>query len=117
MIKAKTGADRRRSVRIERRISVRVSGENKDGQKINEVGESTQVSYHGARMLTTHEYRPGIVLTLEGMTSPDSARYRVVWAYQEKDSPKWHIGLELVSGQPTVWGIDFAAAEKEKKVH
>jgi hypothetical protein len=117
MVKAKTGAERRRSVRIERRISVRLTGEAKDGQRVNEVAESTQVSFHGARIVTANEYRPGIVVTLEGMNSHDTARYRVVWAYQDKDSPKWNIGLELVTGQPTVWGIDFAALEKEKKPH
>lgn len=111
MPKHKTGADRRRSPRLEYQIRVKMRGQGPDGKPLEQEVEADHISYHGARILAAAPFQSGGVVVVESLTTQDTCRFRVVWAIEKADLKKWQMGLELASGDPKVWGIDFSAHE------
>ncbi|MDA2913000.1 hypothetical protein MYX77_03395 [Acidobacteriia bacterium AH_259_A11_L15] len=99
------GEERRRSRRLLRRLSVRLVGENKDGQRVNEPAEAMALSTHGALVKTSSEFRPGSSLSLEG-DQGRRAGFRVIWATEKPLEGLWDIGLELNAGEKALWGDD-----------
>ncbi len=97
--------ERRRSVRVLLRIPVRVLGESSAGQPVDEVAETLAVSRHGALVKTTTVLRPDSEVRVENPENGQSATFRVVWAKAKPLEGVWHAGLELTSGEVTLWGI------------
>jgi hypothetical protein len=101
------GPQLRRSPRIDRCIPVRVLGEKPDGQRVDEPAEANQVSTHGVRMTIATALPTGCVVEVQNPENQRGARYRVVWAIEAGSEASWQMGLELVSGDPSFWGIEF----------
>lgn len=99
--------ERRRSVRVLLRIPIRVLGESRTGQPVDEVAETLAVSRHGALVKTTTGLRPGSKARVENPDNHQSATFRVVWTKAKPLDGAWHAGLELMAGKPTLWGIKF----------
>ena len=99
--------ERRRSVRVLLRIPVRVRGESRAGQPVDEAAETLAVSRHGALVKTTTGLRPDSEVRVENPDNHQSATFRVVWTKAKPLDGAWHAGLELMAGKPTLWGIKF----------
>ncbi len=99
--------ERRRSVRVLLHIPIRVLGERSAGQPVDEVVETLAVSRHGALVKTTTGLRPDSKVRVENPENGQSATFRVVWTKAKPLDGAWHAGLELMAGQPTLWGIKF----------
>jgi len=102
----------RRSPRIDQRISVRVLAEDRDGQLVDARGEADQVSVHGVRMTIAADLPTGSVVEVQDPESQRGAHYRVVWAIETGSAGQFQMGLELVSGDPSFWGIEFPPPDK-----
>jgi hypothetical protein len=111
MARQKSGAERRRSPRIEHHIPIKIRAQGADGKPFEVDAEADQVSYHGARVTAAAAFHSGAVVTVQSLTTSDTARFRIVWCLEKPGGNKWHLGLELASGDPKVWGVDFAAHE------
>lgn len=105
------GAELRRSPRIDQRIPVRVHGESRDGQRVDQLAEADQVSAHGVRMTIGVALPTGSLVEVQNPDTQRGARYRVVWAVEAGSAGQWQVGLELVSGDISFWGIAFPPPE------
>lgn len=104
-----SGIERRRSVRVELRIPIRVKGKDASGQEVDVPAEAEQVSLHGVRIWAGTEFRPGVEVELANAETRQSSLYRVVWAREKPEQRRWLLGLELSSGQSSLWGVSLSA--------
>jgi len=91
---------------------VRVFTEQPDGERVDEQAEADQVSAHGVRMTSAIPLPTGCVVEVQNPENQRGARYRVVWAVEAGSEGKWQMGLELVSGDPSFWGIEFPGPDE-----
>lgn len=94
-------------MRVLLRKSVRLRGENRAGQPVDEKAETLGVSRHGALVKTRTGLRLDSEVWLENPETGASATFRVAWAKAKPLEGAWHTGLELTSGEPTFWGFKF----------
>ncbi len=99
--------ERRRSVRVLLRIPIRVRGESRTGQPVDEAAETPAVSRHGALVKTSTGLRPDSKVRVENPDNHRNATFRVVWMKAKPLDGAWHAGLELTSGEVALWGIKF----------
>jgi hypothetical protein len=111
MVPLESADPRRRSARIEQRVAVRLVGEGRDGQRVDQLAEADQVSAHGVRMTIGVALPTGSLVEVQNPDTQRGARYRVVWAVETGRAGQWQMGLELVSGDVSFWGIEFPPPE------
>jgi len=111
MVPPESTDPRRRSARIERHVAVRVVGETRDGQRVDQLAEADEVSAHGVRMTSGVALPTGSLVDVQNPDTQRGARYRVVWAVEAGSAGQWQMGLELVSGDISFWGIEFPPPE------
>jgi len=95
--------ERRRSPRALQRVAVRLTGEGKDGRRVNESGQAVVVSAHGALVKIDSELRAGSEVEIENADTRQRARFRVIWATEKPLEGKWDMGVELGEGQTAPW--------------
>lgn len=95
--------ERRRSPRVLRRLPVHLSGEDKNGQRVDESAEAVVINDHGALVKTGNEFRPGSDIELENPENRRRGRFRVIWARPMPLEGKWDIGVELNEGEKPPW--------------
>lgn len=95
--------ERRRSPRLMERVPVRLAGQGKQGQAVNESGEAVVISDHGALLKAASELRSGSDVELENTATQQRARFRVIWATEKPLEGLWDMGVELKDGQQPPW--------------
>ncbi len=108
MASSQPAADpRRRSGRVDKDIPIRVVAESRDGKHVDDEALANQVSSHGLRMSIGIDLPTGTEVEIHNPATKLSARFRVVWALPAADGSR-EMGLELVSGDAGLWGMDFS---------
>jgi len=99
----------RRSKRIGLRIPVHVRGRTLEGLPFKEDTFVTQISKHGARVLSYNTVAAQEELELENrLRQPLRARFRVVWIGPVKPDGSKELGLSYVGVPvPSVFGLYF----------
>ena len=99
----------RRSKRIGLRIPVHVRGRTLEGLSFEEDTFVTQISKHGARVLSHNPVAAQEELELENrLRQPLRARFRVVWVGPVKPDGSKELGLSYVGVPvPSVFGLYF----------
>lgn len=110
----KTSVERRRSARLELRIPVRIKGPDATGKEVDIAAEAEQISFHGARVRSGTEFRPGVEVELANAETRQTTQYRIVWVTERPEQRRWLIGLELSAGQPALWGVDLSTGSAKK---
>ncbi len=96
---------RRREWRVPFAISVRVFGTSRSGQVVSGTAQILEISRGGVR-LSHAEFlnHTGDSVTLHYQQR--RAKYRVVWVGGPDGPERGLAGLELLPGQPHIWGLD-----------
>jgi hypothetical protein len=105
-----SGAQRRRSPRLEKHIPVRLAASLGGGQHVDQEAVVNQVSSHGVRLTIGVDLPSGTVVEIHNPQTQGSARYRVMWVAESPGGER-QMGLELVSESAALWGIDFSHGE------
>ncbi len=99
----------RRSKRIALRIPVHVRGRTMEGLPFEEDTFVTQISKHGAKILSYNSVSTEEELELENrLRQPLRARFRVVWIGPVKEDGSKELGLSYTGVPvPSVFGLYF----------
>ncbi len=77
-----------------------------------DLAHTVDISYSGARLGGFRRaLQPGAIVELQYRVK--RARFRVIWARQTSGTQEWQLGLECLERQKEIWGLAFAAGEKE----
>lgn len=106
-------SSRRRSARLDLRLTILLSGNNSESQHFQERTETLDVSRYGARVRILQRLKVGNVLSLEQPDTGRSSQFRVV--FQNPADPNTghrETGIEF-AGVGDFWGIQFPPDKRE----
>jgi PilZ domain len=86
----------RRSVRVQVRVPVTVSGKFADGTPFREQGQVVTISKYGAKLKTGLPLKVGSEVRVQPQKGSQPALFRVVWVGREGTPRAGEIGIEYV---------------------
>jgi hypothetical protein len=101
---------RRRSDRVYRELTIRVSGTDGKGQSFMEETCTLVLSRHGAKILLTRTLFPNQELTIRCHESGKESLARVVGRIGGDEEGSYY-GMELLERESRIWGIEFPSAD------
>ena len=107
-----TGAQRRRSQRVQLVVPVDMVWKTSDGARHTEHVKSVVVNAHGG-LLQVNELYPPLkqALELSHLPKHQTSRARVVWIMEPEDGKPARIAVELAIPSQAFWGISFPPAD------
>ncbi|MFZ0212554.1 MAG: hypothetical protein WBE20_16270 [Candidatus Acidiferrales bacterium] len=102
--------DTRRSLRIFRRVPVKVRGMNAEGQKFRESCQTIVLNAHGGLLYLNESVEMGGQLQLENPVTEEEQECRIVYLGDNSDRGQ-RVGVEFLSPAPHFWGVEFAAPD------
>lgn len=102
--------DSRRSMRIFRRIPVKVRGMNAEGEKFRESSQTVVVSAHGGLLYLNESVQMGGQLQLENPATEEEQECRIVYLGDNSDRGQ-RVGVEFLSPAPHFWGVEFTVSD------
>jgi hypothetical protein len=97
---------RRRSQRVLMQVAVRISGQDSQGEPIEEETETLAINAHGALVLLQSRLTSGSKVLLQHKKTEEEQECHVVFLGPVR-SGKAEIGLEFSSPRPTFWRVAF----------
>lgn len=101
------GAERRRTPRTPFEGSLSLTGRSPRGAPLATSARAINVSSHGAKLECGVEFARGTEVVIENPQTGGRATFRVVWVVARPDQ-QWEMGVELVEGDPSIWGAALA---------
>lgn len=102
--------DSRRSMRVFRRIPVKIRGLNAEGEKFRESSQTVVVSAHGGLLYLNEAVQMGGQLQLENPATEEEQECRIVYLGDNSDRGQ-RVGVEFLSPAPHFWGVEFAGSD------
>ena len=95
-MKSSNPASLRRSVRVQVRVPVIISGKLPDGAPFRQSGYIITISKYGAKLKTQVPLKVGTELKVHPEKGRDGALFRVVWIGREGSPREGEVGIEYV---------------------
>ena len=89
------------------RVPVEIRGTTADGISIEESTYTGVVGVHGAMIWTSKALQPGAEVELTNRFSQRTARFRVAWVKEPRDTELWETGVESLQPLDDFWGVRF----------
>lgn len=102
-----TDAEKRRSSRIFRRVSVQVRGLDPEGHKFREACQTIVVNAQGGLIYLNETVELGGQLQVINPVTDEEQECRVVYLGDVSDRGQ-RVGLEFLSPAPHFWGMEFS---------
>jgi PilZ domain len=95
-MKATGSAPLRRSVRVQVRVPVTISGTYPDGVPFREKGQVVTISKYGAKLKTVLNLKVGTQVSIQPNRKSQPGVFRVVWVGREGTPRAGEIGIEYI---------------------
>jgi len=89
------------------RVPVEVRGTANDGNVLDESTYTGIVGVHGAMIWMSRKLQVGEEVEVTNRFSQRSAKFRVVWVKDPKNSELWETGVESLRPLDDFWGVRF----------
>jgi c-di-GMP-binding flagellar brake protein YcgR len=100
--------ERRRTVRVNLTVPLKVHGQNETGEKFTVHTQSHSVSLHGASVELNEGVVLGEILQLENETTREKIEGKVVTIRHSRDG-KTYVGVEFTTARTNFWHMAFPA--------
>ncbi len=101
-------AARRRSDRVLAPMRIRVIGNDASGVSFAEETVTVSFNQQGARISLIHSLLPEDIVLIKNLTNEVEEEFRVVGVFQEVFGDRREWGVEVLSSNSKIWGIEFA---------
>jgi hypothetical protein len=105
--------ERRRSERLLLSVPIRVEGVDQDGGKFFEDTRTIIINREGARIYLKRAILAGTTLVVTTQVGRRTAKFRVVGPTQPKTGEGGEWGIECLSGNANLWGIEFPPVDRK----
>jgi hypothetical protein len=102
----------RRGIRTKAVIPVRVKGRNSSGKAFEELVITLDVTPDGVRLGSVH-HELNLHEELTVFYRQRRNQYRVVWTKKMKGTSEFQVGLQAVTQDAEVWGLNFADYKRQ----
>lgn len=105
-------ANNRRGNRTKAVIPVRVKGQDSDGKPFEELVITLDVTPDGVRLGSVH-HQLNLQEELTIFYRQRRNQYRVVWTKKMKGTSEFQVGLQALTQDAEVWGLNFADYKRQ----